>query len=186
MNQQVRIVSAPECYAADGFTAHDFLLMLKRGAFENMRTELVEGVIEKKAPAHGDHGQRNGNIVVKIGMALGADTPIATDLVIQIDEQTVRAVDIAVGKANFPSGPANAENLLFVVEVADSSLNRDLGEKADEYARIGIPTYWVVDMRGRATHVMTQPGETGYASREIVRFGETLLIPGTDSSIIID
>lgn len=33
---------------------------------------------------------------------------------------------------------------------------------------------------------MRDPGENGYATREVVRFGEPLAVPGSDATIIID
>ena len=36
-----------------------------------------------------------------------------------------------------------------MIEVADSSLADDLGAKLEQYARAGIPRYWVVDVVGR-------------------------------------
>ena len=44
------------------------------------------------------------------------------------------------------AGRPLAEDVLLVVEVADSSLGFDTGEKADLYAAAGIADYWVVDV----------------------------------------
>ena len=185
MNQHVRIRPAPEGFAYDAFTASDFLQMLELGAFEDMRAELVGGVIEKMAPANGEHGQQNAGIVIKLAKALGANAAIATDLAVLIDEDTIRGVDIAVAHTKFPKGPARGSDLLLAVEIAETTLSRDLGAKANDYARAGIPTYWVVDLNGHAVHVMSEPSDAGYASRVIVRFGEALAVPGSDATIVI-
>jgi hypothetical protein len=34
--------------------------------------------------------------------------------------------------------------------------------------------------------VMSDPSAAGYAIREIIRFGEALVVPGSDSTIVID
>jgi Uma2 family endonuclease len=44
-----------------------------------------------------------------------------------------------------------------LVEVADSSLAYDLGEKKAAYARAGIPEYWVVDLRHDVVVVCREP-----------------------------
>ena len=64
-------------------------------------------------------------------------------------------------------------------------MERDLGAKASDYVRGGIPNYWVVDLVGSAVHVMSAPGEDGYATRTIIRFGEDLAVPGTDAVIVV-
>ena len=186
MNQQASIRSAQAGFAFDAFTASEFLAMLDLGAFEDMRAELVGGVIEKMAPAHGEHGRQNADIVVRLAQALGQSVRLATDLAIEIDDKTIRGIDIAVARNTFPKGAAKGPDLLLAVEIADSTLGRDLGAKADDYARAGVPTYWVVDLVGRAVHVMTELSEAGYASRHVVRFGEDLAVPGCDQVITID
>lgn len=186
MNQHVRFSAAPADFAADAFTAADFLQMLDLGAFEDMRAELVGGVIEKMAPAHGEHGMQNFDVASKLAQAFGKSAFIAIDLAVVIDDKTVRGIDIAISRTRFPKGPASGSDILMAVEIAETTLGRDLGAKATEYARAGIPTYWVVDLNGHAVHVMTEPDESGYASRTVVRFGEELTVPGSASSIVID
>ena len=184
MNQHVRFDNAPVDFAADAFTAADFLQMMELGAFEDMRAELVGGTIEKMAPADSEHGTHNASIVIKLAKALGENACIAVDLAVLIDGKTVRGIDIAVARSVFPR-KASGSDVLMAVEIAETTLGRDLGAKAADYARVGIPTYWVVDLNGHAVHVMSEPDETGYASRVIVRFGEELSVPGSDKSIVI-
>ncbi|MBI3271817.1 MAG: Uma2 family endonuclease [Planctomycetes bacterium] len=44
-----------------------------------------------------------------------------------------------------------------LVEVADSSLDRDRTLKARLYARAGIPRYWILDLEARSLEVYEQP-----------------------------
>lgn len=53
---------------------------------------------------------------------------------------------------------------LFLVEVADTTIDFDLADKARLYARAGICELWVVDLERRAVHVCREPGEQGYRS----------------------
>lgn len=117
MNQQVRITAAPAPFAADAFTATDFLTMLELGAFQDMRAELAGGVIEKMAPAHGDHGKQNAEIVLRLAEALGRKIGYATDLAVVIDARTVRGVDIAVARSTFPKGPSRGSDLRLAIEM---------------------------------------------------------------------
>jgi Uma2 family endonuclease len=186
MNQHVTLPVVPAEYAANAFTTADFLQMMELGAFEDMRAELVGGVIEKMSPAYGEHWHQNFAIGLKLVDALGRDVAIATDLALVIDGQTVRGVDIAVSLKPFSKKLSEGRDLLLAVEIAESTLGRDLGAKAAEYARVGVPTYWVVDLNGHAVHVMSEPSDAGYARREIVRFGEPLPVPGSGQTIVIE
>jgi Uma2 family endonuclease len=186
MNQPFDHRGVQADFAADAFTAHDFLQMLELGAFEDMRAELVGGVIEKRSPAEGEHAQSNFGVGNRIAQALENEARIAIDLVIVIDEKTVRAVDIAVAIDKFPKRAAKGTDLLLGVEIAETTLSRDLGAKARDYARAGLPNYWVVDLKGRVAHVMAEPSPEGYARRDVIRFCEPLAVPGSSKTIVID
>ena len=48
-------------------------------------------------------------------------------------------------------------DMLLVIEVADSSLDEDLGEMAELYAQAGIKDYWVVNIPDFCVEVFRQP-----------------------------
>ena len=53
---------------------------------------------------------------------------------------------------------------IFVVEVADTTLTNDLGEKADLYARANVPEYWVMDINSRRLLVHLLPVNGKYTN----------------------
>ncbi len=61
-------------------------------------------------------------------------------------------------------GTARTKPLL-VIEVADSSLEYDLGEKAALYAQAGVPEYWVVNLVERVLEVFREPENGSYQMR---------------------
>ncbi|MEA3012412.1 MAG: hypothetical protein QOD42_957 [Sphingomonadales bacterium] len=63
-------------------------------------------------------------------------------------------------------------SVALIVEVADSTLDTDLGRKAALYACHGIPEYWVADLNARVIHQMWAPSDQAYAERRKVKFGE--------------
>jgi len=54
-------------------------------------------------------------------------------------------------------GPAD---IGLVVEVSDTTLDRDRGVKKHAYARAGIPIYWIVNLVDSQVEVYSQPSET--------------------------
>lgn len=184
MNQYGRI--APVAVDYSRFSSREFIEMMDVGAFADMRVELVDGEFEKMAPAGGNHGTANFSIAMKFHQALmRTGVTIATDLAVQIDADSVRGIDIAVGAYSFPTGIAAGRDVLLAVGIADTTLSRDLGSKANDYAHGIIAHYWVVDLGARVVHVMSEPGADGYAVRHVTRFGELLAVPGTTESIVI-
>jgi Uma2 family endonuclease len=53
----------------------------------------------------------------------------------------------------------------------------DRNLKADRYAQADIPTYWLVDVPGRAVEVRTSPGPRGYERCETYREGGVVPSP---------
>jgi hypothetical protein len=77
-------------------------------------------------------------------------------------------------KDGYTSHHPTPEDVLLVVEVADTTLDFDLGPKARLYARSGIPELWVVDLERQAVHVCREPSGEGYGSTAASRAPDTL------------
>jgi Uma2 family endonuclease len=58
-------------------------------------------------------------------------------------------------------------DVLLLIEVADSSVEQDLGEKAKLYAEHAIPEYWVVDVQAQQVHSHRIPNNGLYQSIQI-------------------
>jgi Uma2 family endonuclease len=64
----------------------------------------------------------------------------------------------------FRSANPGPQDLLLVLEVADTTLRFDLTIKAAVYARAGIVEYWVLDVTGRRLFVHRDPQAGSYSS----------------------
>jgi Uma2 family endonuclease len=71
-------------------------------------------------------------------------------------------------------GRPQPKDVALLIEVADSSLRFDLGEKAKLYSASGIEDYWVIDIRHRRAHVHREPCPDGFRSIEIFETGDTI------------
>ena len=60
-------------------------------------------------------------------------------------------------------GPGDIE---FLVEVSDTSLSWDRGEKLLAYARAGVPIYWILNLVDRQLEIYSDPTPTGYQARQ--------------------
>jgi Uma2 family endonuclease len=76
-----------------------------------------------------------------------------------------------------------AEEIGLVIEIADSSLRKNLTRTLETYARAGLPVYWVVNLADRRVEVFSQPRPAGdsaaYAAGEA--YG-----PGTEVPLVLD
>jgi len=65
-------------------------------------------------------------------------------------------------------------DVLLLIEVADSSLDGDCGEKAELYAAAGIRDYWVVDLPNRVVHVFREPKNDVYSQHTTAGMGDEI------------
>ena len=90
------------------------------------------------------------------------------------------------GKAYLEKNP-DASDIFLIIEVADSSLEQDMTVKHQLYAIMGVPEYWIADLRNNRVIVHTNPaGDTYQSIRELHR-GDNLapaLLP--DCRISVD
>src|SRR4030095_9790151 len=69
----------------------------------------------------------------------------------------------------------SAEDILLIVEIADTSVEYDTTAKLHLYAIVGIPEYWVADLENHRLLIHSEPkGDTYDAVRELHR-GDTVV-----------
>lgn len=60
-----------------------------------------------------------------------------------------------------------AQDVTLVIEVADSTLERDRTSKKRLYARSGIPIYWIINLVDRTIEIYAQPENEDYQHQRI-------------------
>ncbi|MDQ8755060.1 Uma2 family endonuclease [Sphingosinicella sp. LHD-64] len=168
------------------FTTAEFLRMADLGAFEDMTVELDHGELVRMNPPHGGHGAMQAQVIAVLSQGMtGSGLTLSGEVGIMLGTDTVRAVDAAlVAGAIEETGLLQPEQVRLAIEISDSTLDRDLGEKLRDYAAAGIAHYWVVDVKARVVHVMAAPGGEAYDERTVVRFGEPLALPGGGTVVL--
>ena len=71
-----------------------------------------------------------------------------------------------VKEKSYRRGRPTAADVLLIIEVAKTSRDYDLGEKADLYAAAGIREYWVVDIVELRLVIHREPRRGRYRSIE--------------------
>jgi Uma2 family endonuclease len=101
--------------------------------------------------------ERKVDLAIATTFRLSEDTYLEPDVVIYPRASGIRGL--------------SANNVLLVVEIADSSLRYDTGRKAPLYASFGIRELWVIDAVLLTTRVFREPGTDRY--REARDYGPT-------------
>lgn len=151
-------------------TLADYDRMIAAGVFDHgrrRRLEFIRGEIREMTPIGPQHSEAVQRLAEWSVEALSGKNIRAW---VQ-DAVRLRAVesrpqpDIAwVSRRDYSEGLPAAEDVLLVIEVAESSLAYDTGEKAELCAAAGIADYWVVDVAGRAIEIRRDPVGGRYRS----------------------
>lgn len=164
------------------FTAAEFRHMALLGAFDDMKVELIDGELERMNPPMGGHATRQAMIIAQLWPVVGER--LVGEVGIDLGNDSVVGCDAAVLQRRMAEQRMlEPAEVLLVIEVAETTIGRDLGLKRVKYAAAGIGHYWVVDGTAAVVHVHARPYQDGYAEVTVVRFGEPLAVPGTDRTI---
>lgn len=136
------------------------------GAFDDEKVELLEGEIVYAAdegPPHAAVCTRLNRLLVEAIPASEAEIRVGNP--VALSELSEPEPDFLVAPPQphtYRTGhPADGS---LVIEVAETSRERDLGVKAALYAAAGVPDYWVVDLQREEIVVHREPAGTAFGS----------------------
>jgi Uma2 family endonuclease len=117
------------------------------------------------APIGPSHAWCVANLIDLLGERLRRAAVLWVQSPLHISERSEPQPDLTlVRRGTSHTAHPRPEDILLVIEVADSSLAYDRDVKAALYARAGIPEFWLVDVKQRRISIFRDPGPSGYQS----------------------
>jgi Uma2 family endonuclease len=151
---------------------------------EDDRVELIEGQLIAMSPIGSNHAGTTNMLTRVLVQLVGDRGVVAVGNPVQLDDLSEPQPDFAVLKPrddDYRRATPRPDEVLLIIEVADSSLAYDRNVKRSLYARHGIPEFWVVNLVAGEVEVCREPQGEQYTS--VSRFGregvlEPQLLPG--------
>lgn len=139
------------------WTGDEFDRAVQVGVFDGKRVELMNGQILEMPPMNDPHAQ-----AIQLGTYVFAALfpPQIATLRVQCPMRLSEfrpMPDFAVVAGTPRQVVQHPTSALLIVEVSDSSLDYDRGEKARLYAAHGIPDYWIINLNARTVEVRRNP-----------------------------
>ena len=157
------------------FTAADFEAMVAAGILNDEdRVELLEGEVVDMAPIGPPHAACVRRLTRLFVTRLG-DVDVSVQNPIRLSDLSEPEPDVTVlapRPGDYEESHPRPEDVLLLVEVADSTLLRDREWKLPLYAQAGIPEVWIIDLTGRTVECHREPGPTGYGRTDRLAPGE--------------
>ena len=159
--------------------------LVETGVLGTQPVELIDGLLVRKMgkrPPHVIACEATRDLLLPLipqGWRLTVEAPIRVP---EFDEPEPDLAIVRGTRAQYEDGHPGPADVGILIEVADTTLDRDRGEKESAYARGGVPVYWIVNLVDRQLEIGTGPTLDGYRERRIVLPGETasLVLDGTE------
>jgi Uma2 family endonuclease len=161
---------------------HEYERIIAARAIEDERVELIDGYMVKKMGKNPPHSWSTKVLLKALERLLIPGWTWRLEQPVRIPEYNEPEPDIAIVRGSdddYKHRTPEPTDVALLVEVSESTLDRDQGEKLSAYALGGIPVYWIVNLIDRQVEVYSGPSKSGYQSRQI--FG-----PGHEVAVVID
>ena len=160
------------------FTTDQYDRMVRDGTIaEDDPVELLNGIVVRKMPKGPRHDASFARCRRQIEPFLAAGWYLRLEGSVRIPDYDEPEPDLSVVRGDsddFTDHHPGPGDVALIVEVAESSLSRDRGEKRDNYGRAGIPVYWIVDLVNRRLEVYAGPAGGAYPAPTILGESESV------------
>jgi Uma2 family endonuclease len=163
-------------------TVDQYERLVESGVLDGQPIELVDGLLVKKMGKRPPHVIASEAIRAELLRLLPQGWRLTIEAPIRIPEFDEPDPDLAIVRgtrdqySDHHPGPAD---IGLLIEVADTTLGRDRGEKQLAYSCSGVPIYWIVNLVDGQLEVYADPGPTGYRDRRV-------LTPNDQVRLVID
>lgn len=154
---------------------------------EGDRIELIDGYLFTKISIGSLHSAVVSKLERILHRILKEDVIVRGQNPITIHEYSEPEPDLLVAKYrdDFYAGRhPYPEDVLLVVEVADTSLAFDRDAKMPLYASCGIQESWLVALNTREITVSRKPDGARYTEQTVFRNGDMLPVPGAEAATV--
>jgi Uma2 family endonuclease len=154
------------------FDVEQYQQMGKAGIFyPESRVELIEGEIAIMSPIGLKHAATINRLARFLHNSVKLDSIISIQNSIRLLDYSEPQPDIVIlrPRDDFYAGKfPEAEDILLLIEVAESSLRYDQTNKLSLYAEYGILEYWIANLEREVLEIYRQPRNKSYLKQILI------------------
>jgi Uma2 family endonuclease len=150
------------------FSVDDLTRMVHVGILaEHERVELIDGEVRQMSPIGPLHAGIVNRLIAILTNQLGDRAIVSVQNPVVLNDFTEPQPDVLVLRPRedfYTGGHPRPKDVLVLIEVADTTMDYDCGEKIPRYAQMQIPEVWLVDVHGQEVVQYTHPVKDEYHS----------------------
>lgn len=163
------------------FTVDAYHRIGEAGLFPpNTRVELIDGEIIEMSPIKSPHADCVDKLTEWLIIQFRQNAIVRVQNPITLNDSSEPEPDLALvirKSTGYRDAHPVPEEVRLVIEVADTSLEKDRKIKLPLYAAAGIPEAWLVNLPEQTIEVHSEPNAGGYSIIHIYRKGDTIQTP---------
>ncbi|MBD6614870.1 Uma2 family endonuclease [Komarekiella sp. 'clone 1'] len=171
------------------WTIDEYHRMIAGGILSDRQVELLKGEIVEMPPEGEPHAYSSHEAGEYLMELLGKRATLRQAKPITLPNNSEPEPDIAIVQRlgrKYREHHPYPENIYWLIEYANSSLEKDLETKSQIYAEVGIPEYWVVNLKKLHLVVFREPLDGEYATKMTLTTGTIQPLSFSDISISVE
>ncbi|HEY0394517.1 MAG TPA: Uma2 family endonuclease [Candidatus Elarobacter sp.] len=159
-------------------TVEEFDRMWERGIIgPDDRLELVEGRLVRRETMNAPHASIVARLTSVVTRTLANRALTWAQLPFVATERSKPVPDLTLLRYRddcYATQLPVPSDVVAIVEVGDTRLHFDRGEKLRLYAKVGIEEYWIVGVKQKAIELYRDRHDLGYRSPSVASTGQTV------------
>jgi len=162
------------------FTVDEYYRMGEAGVFgEDDQVELLDGRIYTMSPIGSEHAACVDRLTKLFVLWSGEEVIVRVQNPVRLDERSEPEPDLALlapQDDGYAAQHPRPDDVVLVVEVADTSLSFDRDVKLPLYATAGIPELWIVNLDDEQIEVHWAPEGERYTEHRQYERGQSISV----------
>jgi Uma2 family endonuclease len=158
------------------FSVEEYYRMAETGILRpDARVELLEGKIIDMSPIGPLHGGLVNRLIRVFTLQSKGRWLVSAQNPVRLDDHSEPEPDLMLLKPtsdDYTSRHPRPEDVFLLIEVSETTLEYDRGEKLAAYGWAGIREVWIVNLPEQVIEAYREPHFTGYGSMQTLRAGD--------------
>lgn len=171
------------------WTVEDYHQMIAAGILLERKVELLKGEIVQMSPEGEPHAYCSDEAGEYLSELLGKRAKVRQAKPITLPNDSEPEPDLSIVQRlgrDYREHHPYVENIYWIIEYSNSSLEKDLETKSKIYAESGISEYWVVNLKKMHLVVFRDPLDGDYATKFTLTTGTIQPLAFDDVSVTVE